>query len=196
MHMQDFIRVWDNVLSPEYCQEVIDYYHQQEGTRILTRQTANESAPKMNKDGSMLYDEGETGTFALSMNKLLQPYYHAMQDCVNDYISEFGIFENVNPIQISHSIKIQHTRPSEGYHIWHCEHDSFSRKERLLLCMIYLNDVPDGGETEFLNQQRRIKPKMGKLVICPAFWTHFHRGNPPIGGDKYMINGWLEFVDV
>lgn len=192
--MQDFIRVWNNVLSPEYCQEVIDYYHQQEGTRILTRQTANESAPKMNKDGSMLYDEGETGTFALSMNKLLQPYYHAMQDCVNDYISEFGIFENVNPIQISHSIKIQHTKPSEGYHIWHCEHASRDTGQRAILAMAYLNTVDEGGETEFLYQSKRIPATQGSIMFCPAGYTHTHRGNPPLSGDKYAITTWLEFT--
>ena len=102
--MQDFIKVFPNQLDPDYCKTVIDYYHQQEGTRILSRQTANESAPKMNKDGAMLYDEGETGTFALSMNKLLTPYYEAVQRCVTEYTSEFGIFENTNPLQISHSI--------------------------------------------------------------------------------------------
>ena len=58
--MQDFIKTWDNELDAEYCQTVIDYYNAQQGTRILNRQTANEKAPKMNKDGSMLYDEGET----------------------------------------------------------------------------------------------------------------------------------------
>ena len=130
--MQDFIKVFPNQLDPDYCKTVIDYYHQQEGTRILSRQTANESAPKMNKDGSMLYDEGETGTFALSMNKLLTPYYEAVQRCVKDYTSEFGIFENTNPLQISHSIKIQHTRPSEGYHIWHCEHASRDTGQRCI----------------------------------------------------------------
>ena len=66
---------------------------------------------------------------------------------------------------------------------------------RIATLLLYLNDVDEGGETEFLNQHLRIRPKCGRLVICPAFWTHFHRGNPPINGVKYMINGWMEFVD-
>ena len=36
--MQDFIKTWDNELDTEYCQTVIDYYNQQQGTRILNRQ--------------------------------------------------------------------------------------------------------------------------------------------------------------
>ena len=113
--MQDFIKTWDNELSPEYCQQVIEYYHNQQGTRILNRQTANEAAPKMNKDGAMLYDEGETGTFALSMNKLLQPYYDCIQRCVADYVGEFGIFENLNPIQLSHLSLIHISEPTRPY---------------------------------------------------------------------------------
>ena len=192
--MQDFIKTWDNELDTEYCQTVIDYYNQQQGTRILNRQTANEQAPKLNKDGSMLYDEGETGTFALSMNKILQPYYDAIHRCVDDYVSEFGIFENVNPIQLSHSIKIQHTRPSEGYHVWHCEHASRDTGQRALLAMVYLNNVDQGGETEFLYQSRRIEARTGRVMFCPAGYTHTHRGNPPLSGDKYAITTWLEFT--
>ena len=144
--IKDFIGVWQDQLDPEYCKSVIDYYQQQQGTRIFSRQ-ASEQVPKMNKDGSMLFDEGETGTFALSMNKLLEPYYNAIQNCVLDYTQTYGVFENLNPVQLSHSIKIQHARPSEGYHIWHCEHASRDTGQRALLAMAYLNTVDEGGET-------------------------------------------------
>jgi hypothetical protein len=56
-----------------------------------------------------------------------------------------------------------------------------------------LNDNFEAGETEFLYQQYRYKPKMGDVIIFPAAFTHTHRGNPPIGGTKYIITGWLEY---
>jgi len=37
------------------------------------------------------------------------------------------------------------------------------------------------------------KPKKGDCIIFPTAYTHTHRGNPPIGGDKYIITGWVEF---
>ena len=64
---------------------------------------------------------------------------------------------------------------------------------RLLLVMGYLNDVEEGGETEFLYQSKRVESKKGRIVICPSGFTHTHRGNPPLKGNKYMINGWIEF---
>jgi len=59
--------------------------------------------------------------------------------------------------------------------------------------MIYLNDVEEGGETEFLYYARRIKPTQGTLLIWPAYFTHAHRGNPPLSNTKYIITGWIEF---
>ena len=59
--------------------------------------------------------------------------------------------------------------------------------------ILYLNDVPEGGETEFLYQRLRVSPKEGTLVIFPASYTHTHRGNPPLRGSKYIMTGWIEF---
>lgn len=81
-----------------------------------------------------------------------------------------------------------------GYPHWHCEispDESFEGLHRLVLWMYYLNDVETGGETDFYFQQRSIKPKKGTVVIAPAGFTHTHRGNVPISGDKYIITSWL-----
>ena len=37
---------------------------------------------------------------------------------------------------------------------------------------------------------KRVKAKTGRLIIFPAGYTHTHRGNPPIGGDKYILTNW------
>lgn len=84
---------------------------------------------------------------------------------------------------------------SGGYHHWHSEiypqNASCDSLHRVLLWMFYLNDVPDGGETEFLYQDRRIAPKKGRLVIAPAGFTHTHRGNVAKSGDKYIATSWI-----
>jgi hypothetical protein len=58
---------------------------------------------------------------------------------------------------------------------------------------IYLNDVEEGGETEFLYQSIRVKPKKGRIVIWPSGFPFIHRGNPPISGEKYLITSWMLF---
>ena len=84
-----------------------------------------------------------------------------------------------------------------GYPYWHSELyptlDGGESLHRTVLWTIYLNDGFDGGETEFLYQQRRIEPKTGALLIAPAAFTHTHRGNMPRGADKFIATSWILF---
>ena len=63
--------------------------------------------------------------------------------------------------------------------------------KRFLSFFIYLNDVEEGGETEWYHQQLKLKPTQGTMVIWPTFFTHAHRGNRPISNTKYIINKWF-----
>jgi hypothetical protein len=84
-----------------------------------------------------------------------------------------------------------------GYPHWHSEiyprDPQADTLHRALLWTVYLNDVPEAGETEFFYQQRKIKPAAGTLLIAPAGFTHTHRGNTPVGGDKYIATSWVLF---
>ena len=84
-----------------------------------------------------------------------------------------------------------------GYPYWHSEvYPQVNHNEalhRVLLFMFYLNDVEEGGETEFFYQKRKIKPKTGDMVIAPAYFTHTHRGCVPKSNDKYILTSWMLF---
>ena len=89
-------------------------------------------------------------------------------------------------------LKIQKTLPTEGYHVWHIEHGKgFDNEARAFVFSIYLNDVEEGGETEFLHFSKRVKPKTGRIVIWPAAFPYVHRGNPPLSGEKYILTSWM-----
>lgn len=96
------------------------------------------------------------------------------------------------------AINLQWYRAGEGgYPYWHCElyprDTSAETLHRHLLWTIYLNDGFDAGETEFLFQQRKVKPSVGDLLIAPTAFTHTHRGNRPQGGDKFIATSWILF---
>ena len=96
------------------------------------------------------------------------------------------------------AINLQRYRAgSGGYPYWHCElyprDPSCETLHRMLLWTIYLNDGFEDGETEFLYQRRRIVPAAGTLLVAPTAFTHTHRGNTPVGGDKYIATSWVLF---
>ena len=86
---------------------------------------------------------------------------------------------------------IQKTEPTQGYHSFHTENTTYDLYCRSMAWMTYLNDVKEGGETEFLYQKMKVKPKKGTTLIWPGGYTHMHRGNPPME-DKYIATGWYQ----
>lgn len=91
----------------------------------------------------------------------------------------------------------KYVKQSGGYPYWHSEvypqaghNDAL---HRIMLFMFYLNDVEEGGETEFYYQNLKVKPKAGRMVIAPAYFTHTHRGNVPVSNDKYILTSWVLF---
>lgn len=82
-----------------------------------------------------------------------------------------------------------------GYPHWHSEQyprqDQGEALHRAVLWTLYLNDEFKAGETEFLYQQRKIRPRTGSLLIAPAGFTHTHRGNRPEGADKFIATSWV-----
>jgi hypothetical protein len=95
-------------------------------------------------------------------------------------------------------INLQHYRADQGgYPYWHCElyprEANAETLHRHLLWTLYLNDGFAAGETEFLHQDRLIKPRAGNLLIAPTAFTHTHRGNRPQGGDKFIATSWIMF---
>lgn len=77
------------------------------------------------------------------------------------------------------------------YYNWHVDCQSYKDGwTRTIACIWYLNDVKEGGETEFAFG-RKIIPSTGKLILFPATWNFPHRGLTPIKGDKYIITSFV-----
>ena len=195
--IDNFIGIFDNALSHEECDDLISVYKEsQKLNYTITRQDMGYS--HLQADNSVVFANKEHMTnsifFSEQMN-YVQSFVDSAWECYHEYTKKYGTLNSMSKHRFYDDIKIQKTEPSGGYHSWHCEHDGRRQGSRLLLVMLYLNDVQEGGETEFLYQSLRIKPKKGTIVICPSGFTHTHRGNPPLSGDKFMINGWIEFEE-
>jgi hypothetical protein len=125
--------------------------------------------------------------------------FAALHECVHRAVSEaiLAILPGYPGLQIdalgSTGYKIQKYRRGEGHFTWHVDAFGPLAESRLLALVLYLNDVEQGGETEFHHQARRIRPRAGRAVLFPTAWTHMHRGNVPESGDKYVISSFFEF---
>lgn len=64
---------------------------------------------------------------------------------------------------------------------------------RFLVFLWYLNDVAEGGATEFPDLGLSVEPRRGRLLMFPPYWMYPHAGRPPVSGDKYILSTYLLF---
>ena len=189
--MDNFIEVYKNVFSDEYCNKLIQYFNNVEKTSILLNRQDHDGAPKLHKEDQATYlpsypMEHTSANFIEEFNRVF------WGECYKQYADKYSILTTLGEHK-TYSIKVQKTQPGQGYHMWHAETTNRETSHRLLTWTVYLNDDFEAGETEFLYQQYRYKPQKGDCIIFPTAYTHTHSGNPPIGGTKYIITGWVEF---
>lgn len=112
---------------------------------------------------------------------------------IDDRPSKFTYFNSEN-LHIDWFM-VQKYDMQDGKYIYHNDSLNESKRHRVITYLWYLNDVTDGGETEFWGGKYHIKPETGKLLLFPACWTFPHRGIMPISNDKYIITGWFYLLN-
>lgn len=64
---------------------------------------------------------------------------------------------------------------------------------RYMVFLWYLNDVDEGGETEFPDLGIKVQARAGRLLMFPPYWMFQHAGLRPISNDKYIVSTYLLF---
>lgn len=192
--MENFIREYENVFSDKFCDDTIELFEWAEGQGFTaTRKERENNISKVRKNDTSLFAAEfdmyhatpflAEGFKEIFWNGVYAPYSEEFEESLLGASEPQHLF----------AVKAQKMRVGEGYHTWHYEAGDRSIANRLIGFIVYLNDVEEGGETEFLYQHKRAVPKKGSVVMFPGAFTHLHRGNPPISNTKYILTGWLEF---
>ena len=91
--------------------------------------------------------------------------------------------------------RIQMYPQGQGYFRWHADSTGRSVQSRVVAMIPYLNDVAEGGETEFFHQGLKVAPRAGHLLLFPAGWNYMHCGQVPVSGDKYIVQTFVKIKD-
>lgn len=129
--------------------------------------------------------------------ELVTDYEMILDEVINEYIKEYPYSkESLCSWTMDFPFNVQKYDPGNFYSVWHCENNGQPQyRTRHLAFMTYLNTVDDGGETEFLHQNVKIKPEKGLTLVWPAYFTHIHKGLPSPTQEKYITTGWYKFFD-
>ena len=190
---ENFVGVFENAVSEEFCDKILQYYNDMDEAGFSKDRQKWQNTPKTKKEDDALCSSFEDEVCLRSTRDLYSLFNQRLGHLYSKYADEYDVLHTASDAHRSHATKIQKTRVGGGYHVWHYESSARETSHRVSTYILYLNDVEDGGETEFLYLSKRFKPKKGTMIIFPAAFTHTHRGNPPLSNEKYIMTGWIEF---
>lgn len=191
--IKDFIGVFDDAVSEGFCNDVIKYFEYVQQASLVVNRQQSEGVNKFKKNDETYFFQDElVKEYQLHNTNILNEANIAFSNCLNAYFNEYDVLQSTN--YGVYSYRLQKTKVGGGYHVWHHERGDLENQHRFLAFILYLNDVEDGGETEFHYYPRRVQAKTGRVLVCPADFTHTHRGNPPLSNDKYIITTWASYT--
>jgi len=186
-----FIYRKEGALSPELCNSFIESFEASDEKKPgVLYGPEGQSSTSGKKSTDLTFHPGylEDKTWGPLLNQLVPIIENAQSFYVSRY---FDAFQKLDPFRIDSHFNMQRYLPNEGFSGWHCERAGLKHSNRILVWMVYLNDVTDGGETEFFYQKHWEEPKQGKLLIWPSDWLYLHRGVSSPTQTKYVLTGWF-----
>lgn len=182
----DFIGIYENCLSSTECEEIIQRMNDWRNSGYgITRGDSS-----LRRADEAFFD---SSGFFLTEEQRKKVFEVLWQKAYASYVQDFDIIDQFDRHSVD-EIKGQITKSGQGYHVWHPEIMSKKDNTRILSYILYLNDINEGAETEFLYYKKRVSPKAGRLLLFPAHFTHTHRGNTNLSDDnKYILTGWFSF---
>lgn len=151
------------------------------------------------KDSLSKFDE-RRGYFRLNDRQmdpdLMKRYLRELNRVFEKYKKKYVWTHTMStPWSVMSPYNIQKYEPGFAYNPIHVE-EAGPREGKImrnLAFVTYLNDIEEGGETEFIYQGIKIKPEKGLTTIFPAGWTHPHKGHPAYKEVKYIVTGWSSY---
>jgi prolyl 4-hydroxylase len=201
------VLVIDNFLSPEDCQVIIEL-SQSQGLQLSSLHsgaTAKQARDLSTRSSSNTWVSRDT-------NDLTEKIYQQAAQVMKIDPELFQKFHESSAHHHSIAESLQVVRYKKGGEEYQPHHDfvypSINHRyqpTRSATLLIYLNDVPEGGETRFPRavnnydaQGLEIKPKVGQAVL---FYNMLedgnvddlsqHGSNPTTGHEKWLANLWV-----
>ena len=179
------VRYYDRVVSKEWCNKVIDLFEQ---SKKDTFDNDRKSFTELNIEGKEEFKD------------IKETYIRVLRQNLQHFMKEVNI-ENHHfpPVIDMENIRIK-KYTDNGKDVFKNHVDVLRSQgpssKRFLVFIMYLSDVEEGGETSIPRYNIKCKPKAGRLLMFPPFWTHPHQGEKVIKGTKYQIMTYLHYGDI
>ena len=183
--IENFVKIYDNVIDEKSCRGLIDKFEVSQDKYETVN--VEDKEDRISFKQIVLVRNEEWKTINDGMMTLFQAY-------IEQYKKECSISTKMWPEKHGYETIRMKRYLANNYDRfdYHVDVKDYATARRFLAFFIYLNDVEEGGETEFLFG--RVQPKMGRLIMFPPMWPWFHAGRKPVSGTKYFIHSYCHYI--
>jgi len=181
----DFIKVYDNVLTPKECTHYINLIEM--GEQHPGRVHSEDPDKRINPDIKHSFDVNFSQDYPAVTEYLITK----VQKLLENYLEDV---KTIIPIKSCELFSGRKYPEGEGFYKRHVDNFGPYTIKRSITILIYLNTV-EGGELEFPLQKRKIDPAPGRVVMFPSYWTHPHLAHKTSKGDRYLVRTFVLGID-
>jgi hypothetical protein len=197
-------------IDPDICDGLIEYFEETPmGTHNIPYEDGRywiclkREGRLAGSNNNQLDEKGKKSTDLgvpyLMKDERIKKFNKELNKVLDDYCKKFPNCELAHQAwgnALYEVFNIQKYKPNEAFFRWHTERSSMNATTiaRHLTWMTYLNDVHDGGGTEWDHQKLKLKAQKGLTVIWPVDWTYTHRGIVSPTETKYIATGWFNYL--
>jgi len=192
--MDRYIKIYDDVIDADSCNMLIGKFEAAEEDQY-------EEVRQVERDKAIAFTQinlVNNEDWASVQNGMLEVF----QDYIMAYINDCKIEPKQWPqtygyeaIRIKRYLNNNYDRFDPHVDVMNQE-----TSRRFLAFFIYLNDVDEGGETEFISINKpgtyiplKIEPRQGRLLMFPPLWMYYHAGLKPVSNNKYLIHSYCHY---
>lgn len=185
LDLRSYVQCFDGALPAGFCAQMIDSFH-----KMPHFQTANGRGHHSALDDSTWVelniqphvDQAFMGFFYAQIDRYLAEYNARLPMSLPVPLRPKLEDLRIKRYRIEAQDKFQpHFDAGDGY------------PTRYMVFLWYLNDVAEGGETEFPDLGIKIQARAGRLLMFPPFWMFQHAGLAPKSNDKYIVSTYMMF---
>jgi len=183
--LRQCVQVFDGAMTPAFCAQMIDSFNSLQQMHVPNGRglvAGLEGSAWTELNITPLADTAFKGFFMAQIDEYLARYNAALPMQLA-----------VPPRPYIEDIRIKRYRAGSDEK-FEPHYDAANKMcNRYLVFLWYLNDVAEGGETEFPDLGLRVRARAGRLLMFPPYWMFQHAGLAPRSNDKYIVSTYLLF---
>ena len=192
--MDRYIKIYDDVIDADSCNMLIGKFE-------MAEEDQYENVRQAERDKAIAFTQinlVNNEDWASVQNGMLQVF----QDYIMAYINDCKIQPKQWPETYGYEAIRMKRYQNNNYDRFdpHVDVKNYETSRRFLAFFIYLNDVDEGGETEFININKpgtyiplKITPRRGRLLMFPPLWMYYHAGLKPVSNNKSLIHSYCHY---